>query len=373
MAANVLIVPDKFKGTLTAPDAAAAIARGWLSARPQDSLDQLPMSDGGDGFGQIISQLLKAEPQIVSTVDAAHRPRHALWWWHAPSRTAIVESAQVIGLAILPPGHFHPFQLDTHGLGPVLQAAADHGARRCLMGIGGSSTNDGGFGLARALGWRFLDAAGGEIQNWTDLHQLHSLTTPQAKLLFDELIVAVDVQNILLGPTGCTRVYGPQKGLLPGDFEMAEQCLENLAKTVSRDSTNDISTEPGTGAAGGLGFGLRAFAGARLQPGFDLFAALAHLRDRMEKAQLVITGEGAIDESSLMGKGVGEVARMAQELRVPCLGLGGIIAESARASGRFARVQALAPDLTSAAEAQAHAAGWLEKLAAKVAASWSPA
>src|SRR3989442_31077 len=158
MPSTVLIIPDKFKGTLTATEAAQAIARGWRTARPRDALDLLPLSDGGDGFGEVISGLLEARVQTANTVDAAHRPRAAKWWWVTRSRTAIIESAEVIGLALLPPKRFHPFQLDTFGLGAVLAAASARGARRCLMGLGGSATNDGGFGLARALGWEFLDS-----------------------------------------------------------------------------------------------------------------------------------------------------------------------------------------------------------------------
>ena len=146
MPLNVLIVPDKFKGTLTAAAAAQAIARGWRRARPKDQLELLPMSDGGDGFGEVISQLLHARAQSIKTVDAAHRPCKAAWWWEPESRFAVVESAKVVGLAMLPPRAFHPFQLDTFGLGAVLRAAQSRGARQILIGIGGSATNDGGFG-----------------------------------------------------------------------------------------------------------------------------------------------------------------------------------------------------------------------------------
>src|ERR1017187_8626585 len=152
MALQVLIMPDKFKGTLTASAAAEAIARGWRKARTGDLLSLLPMSDGGDGFGEVTRALLKARIQRVKTVDAAHRLCVARWWWEPSTRTAIIESAAVIGLAMLPQKRFHPFRLDTLGLGAVVRAAAKRGARRCLMGVGGSATNDGGFGLAREIG-----------------------------------------------------------------------------------------------------------------------------------------------------------------------------------------------------------------------------
>ena len=208
---NILVIPDKFKGTLTANAAAQAIARGWRKMRPEDSLTILPMSDGGDGFGEIMGQSLGAKIQKIKTVDAAHRKCEARWWWEPKTKTAVIESANVIGLAKLPAGKFHPFELDTFGLGAVIRAAAEKGARRCIIGIGGSATNDGGFGMARALGWKFLDRRDEPIEQWTELQQLTRISRPKRRWWIRELIVAVDVQNPLLGPRGATRVYGPQK------------------------------------------------------------------------------------------------------------------------------------------------------------------
>lgn len=143
MSLRVLVVPDKFKGTLSAQEAAGAIVNGWWSARPQDEMEMLPMSDGGDGFGEILAALVGAAECVTATVDAAGRPIGARWWWQAEQRLAILEAAQSIGLALLPPNRFHPFELDTRGLGPLVQAAVAAGAQTILMGIGGSATNDG--------------------------------------------------------------------------------------------------------------------------------------------------------------------------------------------------------------------------------------
>jgi glycerate kinase len=367
MPLKVLIAPDKFKGTLTALEAAEAIARGWRQARPDDRPELLPMSDGGDGFGEILSRLLGATPQTTRTIDAAHRPCEAMWAWHASTRTAIIESARVVGLAQLPMGKYHPFELDTFGLGALLTAAADHGARRCLVGIGGSATNDGGFGVARALGWEFFNSHDEKITRWTELHALAAVRPPEQPKLMEELVVAVDVQNPLLGPEGCTRVYGPQKGVRPEDFEFAERCLQKLADITAKELHLNYAQEPGVGAAGGLGFGLRCFAGARLEPGFTLFARLASLRERVRAAQLVLTGEGAIDSSTLMGKGVGELARLCREQGVPCLGLAGALTNKAAANQLFTAAYALAPDLTTPEQAKAEPGRWLERLAARVA------
>lgn len=360
---KVLIAPDKFKGTLSAGEAARAIARGWRRVRPDDRLDLLPISDGGDGFGAALAMLLGARARPVRTMDAAHRPHTARWWWVETSKTAIIESANVIGLAMLPPGRFHPFELDTRGLAAVLMAATKRGARRILLGIGGSATNDGGFGMARGLGWRFLDRHGRELTEWTALDALWDLQPPESRP-GAEVIVGVDVENRLLGPRGATRVYGPQKGLTPDDFPRAERCLKRLAAVVRRKLGRDFAALPGAGAAGGLGFGLAAFCRARLVSGFELFAKLAALDQRLRRADLVITGEGALDRSTAMGKGVGRLAERCRALRKPCLALAGVIADRRAVATLFHACHALT-ELTSPEDARANAARWLERLAAR--------
>jgi len=363
---NVLIVPDKFKGTLSARAAAEAIARGWRQARPGDFLTSLPMSDGGDGFGDVMGHLLHAKLQRTKTVDAAHRPCVAHWWWEPKTKTAVIESASVIGLAKLPPGQFHPFQLDTFGLGAVIRAAARKGAKRCIIGIGGSATNDGGFGLARALGWKFHDHDGALIEQWTDLDGLARISLPTRRRWFQELIVAVDVQNPLLGVHGATRVYGPQKGLRPEDFSVAEKCLKRLSVICKQKLGRSLSHRPGAGAAGGLGFGLMTFLGAKAEPGFGLFARFARLSEHLRTADLVITGEGCIDESSFMGKGVGEIVRRCRKRNVPCVALAGKIKSSPAVDQFFAKARSLTK-FAGANNAQRRPAQTLERLAERMA------
>ena len=363
---RVLIAPDKFKGTLTAHAAAAAIARGWKQVRPQDELVRRPISDGGDGFGSVLAEWRRATRVRTVTVDAAGRRCVAPWWWEPASRTAIIESARVIGLALLPPGRFHPFQLDTRGLATVLRAATKRGARRCIVGIGGSATNDGGFGLASGLGWKFLDRHGKLIGRWTDLSQLARIEAPPERLWPEPIVVAVDVQNRLLGGRGCTRVFGPQKGLRANDVPKAEACLRRLAMAVHRTLGKDFAAKPGAGAAGGLGFALAAFAGAKLEPGFDLFVRETALEKELRRAELVVTGEGRMDRSTLMGKGVGELASRCGKLGVPCFALAGAVADRRTLARQFSFIGALM-DLTSPAQAQTRATLWLEKLSAAAA------
>lgn len=362
---RVLIVPDKFKGTLTAQQAAKAIQAGWVAVRPQDIFDIVLMSDGGDGFGEVMASLLGAETLQVDTLNAAHQPVRARWWWDPRTKTAIVESAEVIGLAMLPPAQFHPFDLDTFGLGALFREAKELGARTCICGIGGSATNDAGFGLARALGYEFRDAAGRGIQAWTAVNELHTIISPSQKTRFENLTIAVDVQNPLLGPTGATRIYGPQKGMRPQDFATADKAFDQLVCCVEKTFGTSPHEEPGTGAAGGLGYGLRVFLNGEFEAGFSIFAKYAQLEQRISEADLVITGEGSIDSQSLMGKGTGAVAQLCQKKQRKCVGLAGRLEESALPDLKtlFYDVRSIVPGLTSAEQAKAGAARWLEALA----------
>ncbi len=362
MALHVLLVPDKFKGTLTAAAAAAAMAEGWAQARPDDVLELLPMSDGGDGFGEVMGTALGATARRVATVDSVGQNCQALWWYAAPSRTAVIEAAQINGLANLPKNPPHPFDRDTFGLGAAILAAVEAGAERCSVGIGGSSTNDAGFGMARALGWRFLDAAEQPILRWPDLTRLVRIAASERREWFPKLVVAVDVANPLLGERGCTRIYGPQKGLHAPDWPAAEAALSRLAEVARTTFGRDYAAEPGAGAAGGLGFGFRAFLGARLEPGFDIFADHAGLARRMMGKDLVITGEGAIDASTLMGKGVGQVALWAKQRGLPCVGLAGVVTARDPARGGFTVARGCV-ELTTSQEAMTNPAHWLTELA----------
>ncbi|MDB6024907.1 MAG: Glycerate kinase [Verrucomicrobiales bacterium] len=366
MSLRVLVVPDKFKGTLDSLKVAQAIAAGWKKSRPKDKLQLLPMSDGGDGFGEVLSAILGAKPQITQTIDAAHQPISATWWWEPKSKTAIIESAKVVGLAMLPPKKFHPFQLDTFGLGKLIEAAAKKGAKKCLVGIGGSATNDGGFGMARALGWKFTTEFGEEILAWTDLLQLHGICLPEDGDQFPEVVVAVDVKNPLLGPKGCSNIYGPQKGLRSKDVQVADEKLKRLARVVGESLQLEFAKMPGAGAAGGLGFGLMTFLGARPESGFEIFAQHADLENRIRNADLVITGEGALDKQTLMGKGVGQVALLAKKLGVPCIGIAGVVTEPQKAKKLFGETRGLV-EITTVEKAKKETARYLERLAEEIA------
>jgi glycerate kinase len=323
------------------------------------------MSDGGDGFGAVLGELTGARERCTPTVDAAHRPLRALWRLDEKRKTAIIDSAGIIGLAMLPAKKFHPFQLDSFGVGKVMRAAAKAGAVKGIVGLGGSATNDGGFGLARALGWTFFNKNKEELTQWPRLLELAEARPPKRPLPW-KLTVAVDVNNPLLGAKGCSRIFGPQKGLQPRDIERAEKCLDQLASVLKDQHGIRCGKTHGAGAAGGLGFGLLAFAGARLDSGFDVFARCAKLDDRIRRADLVITGEGRMDIQTYMGKGVGQIARRCLALGVPCLALAGIVQQPARARRWFVKTRALT-DIAGPDRAQSHAGRYLQQLAAETA------
>ena len=361
---SILIAPDKFKGTLTASQAAKAIARGWKAARPEDRLTQLPISDGGDGFGALMAEALGANSLTIETQDASHTPTNAPCWIDSNSGTAIVESANILGLAMLSAKKRRPLALDSHGLGIVLRDERFTNCRQIIIGIGGSATNDGGFGMARELGWRFENDRGKLICDWIDLANLRKIHRTETKLS-SEIIVAGDVQNPLLGPNGCTRVYGPQKGLGEECIPHAEAALERLAEVWETQMDEDVASLPGAGAAGGLGFGLRCFAGAKIRSGFEIFAEAAGLDALLREVDVVVTGEGTMDRQTVMGKGVGELAKRARANGCRCVGLAGLVQDRPALAEVLDDCQALT-DLTTATEGQVNAARWLEKLAREV-------
>lgn len=369
---RVLIAPDKFKGTLPADSVARSIARGWRRIRPKDQLDLLPISDGGDGFGLVLGSHLGARTMSLPVTHAAGKPHRARWWWVEEQRLALVEAAQSNGLALLPPGAHHPFQLDTLGVARLIRFAIRKGARHCIVGVGGSATNDGGFGLARGLGWSFVDRRGQPILHWTDLSRLARIEPPLESLGSCRFTVATDVDNPLLGPQGASRVYGPQKGLAPKDIPIAEKCLRRLAEVVHAQ-LGVASDAPGSGAAGGLGFGLMAFLGARRRLGFDVFAEFAGLDRLLKEADLVITGEGSFDRQSVMGKGVGQCIQRCARRKTPVLVLAGRVAPGVGDSVASLRWAKGLCDITSTAEALRRPALWLRRLASEAALAWEVA
>jgi glycerate kinase len=319
---RVLVAPDKFRGTLTARQAAEAIETGWRRARPDDVVDLVPMADGGEGT---LDALVDAQGgRLVATtatgplgdpVDAAFGIVET-----TDGLTGVVESARASGLALLGEGRRDPLRTTTRGTGELILSALSAGARRVVVCLGGSATNDGGVGMAAALGIRFLDVHGRDVTDGgaalLDLARIDGRGQHPA-VAVATFLGATDVENPLCGPAGASHVYGPQKGASPDDVFLLDRALAHLAAVVHHDLGIALKDEPGAGAAGGLGFGLLAFCGARLRRGVDVVMEAVDLGGRMEGAALVITGEGSLDTQSLYGKVPAGVIRLGELHSVP--------------------------------------------------------
>ena len=320
---RVLIAPDKFKGSLGAEEVANRIGAGVRSALPAAEIEMLPLADGGEGTAETIRRARGGEWVSCATHDALGREIHARYAWMAQSSLAVLEMSAAAGLQSLLPNERNPVNASTFGVGEMLRAAAGQGAREIIIGLGGSATNDGGFGLARALGFRFIGLDDRELTGpVTALLDLSRIEPPD-DLSLPRITAACDVTNPLLGPHGATRTFGAQKGATPEQLETLERSLARLAEVAARKFHHDHRDVPGAGAAGGLGFGLLTFCGAAVRSGFEVVAEAIELRAKIERADVVITGEGKLDRQTLAGKAPAGVARMARALKKPVFAIVG--------------------------------------------------
>ncbi|MEU6818387.1 glycerate kinase [Streptomyces sp. NPDC046860] len=304
---GVLVAPDKFKGSLTAAEVAAHVAAGLRGAVPGVEVETLPVADGGDGTvaAALAAGFDRREAKVAGplghTVTAAIAVR---------GDTAVVEMAEASGLSRLPAGTLAPLTASTHGTGELLRAALDAGARRIVLGVGGSATTDGGAGMLTALGARFLDERGEPVgpggDGLADLAEA-DLSGLDPRLATVELILAGDVDNPLTGPHGAAAVYGPQKGASPADVALLDTALARLAAVLPPG----FADRPGAGAAGGVGYAALLL-GARFRPGIEVMLDVLGFAEALARADLVVTGEGALDEQTLRGKAPAGVAAAAR-------------------------------------------------------------
>jgi len=326
---HVLIAPDKFKGSLTARQVAARVAAGIGAEAPGVDVVQIPVADGGDGTLDAAEAAgyervtITAQGPTGSAVDTAFAARDAL---------AIVEMADVSGLALLMPDRLDPLHASSYGTGEVIRAALDYGCRTVVLGIGGSASTDGGAGMLQALGARLLDAEGRDLDpggaSLADLERL-DLSGLHPALAETKVIVASDVDNPLLGPDGAAAVYGPQKGASPADVATLDAALARWADLVEAAVPLRVRDRPGAGAAGGVGFGAMAVLAAELQPGIRLVLNLVGFDRHLPDAELVITGEGSLDAQTLSGKTPAGVAAAAKEAGIPVVTVSGRLELSA--------------------------------------------
>jgi glycerate kinase len=321
---RILIAPDKFKGALSAREVADSIAAGLREVLPEAKIDIAPVADGGEGTAEVISQALGASWVNCKAHDPLGREIEARYGWVDDRKLAVMEMSEAAGMRRVADKDREPLRATTFGVGEMIRDADRRGATEILIGLGGSATNDGGFGMARAIGFRFFEtkrahelrSAVGKLINLEQIEKPRRLALPK-------IVGAVDVRNPLLGKNGATRIFGPQKGVTPDKVEKFERALARLADIVTEQFGFDYRNEPGAGAAGGLGFGLMSFCGATIRPGFDVVAESTGLEAKMKDVDLVITGEGSLDRQTLEGKTPAGVARLARKLGKPVFAMVG--------------------------------------------------
>ena len=323
---KIVIAPQGFKAGISGLEAARAIARGVSAAISGAETVLAPVADGGDGTLNALVDGTSGQVFTSTVTGPLGQPLEAQWGVMGDGHTAVIEMALASGLALVPQRRRDPRSTTTAGTGEMLKEALDRGFTRIIVGLGGSATNDGGAGLATALGARFLDSDGNPLPpGGSALAKLHSIDTQgfHGGLAGVTVIAATDVTNPLCGPDGASAIFGPQKGATPDTVQELDAALANYARVVARDLGRDVSEAPGAGAAGGLGAGLMAFTRATLQSGIDMVCDVLGFDSLLEGADLVITGEGRADHSTIFNKAPVGVARHAQAHGVPTVLLAG--------------------------------------------------
>ncbi|HYG57665.1 MAG TPA: glycerate kinase [Symbiobacteriaceae bacterium] len=367
---RIVIAPDSFKGSLSAAEAAEAMAKGARAVFPQAEVVEVPMADGGEGTldalvagtgGRIIRQMV---------TGPLGTPVEARFGMLGDGETAALEMASASGLLLVQREQRDPRITTTYGTGELMKAALDLGVKRIVCGIGGSATNDGGAGMITALGARLLKADGGSIGfGGAALLELDRIEMSglDPRLAQVELLVACDVDNPLCGPRGASATYGPQKGATPEMVQLLDGALSHMADVMVRDVGRDVRTAPGAGAAGGLGHGFMGFLGARLRPGIEVVMEAVHMDGLLQGATLVITGEGRTDGQTLAGKVPMGVARRAALQRIPTFVVSGAVTPEADGlmAHNIASLISICDGPMTLDEAMAHAAVLLERATAR--------
>ncbi len=328
---RVLAAPNAFKGSLTAVEAARAIAGGLRRVDSEIEVVELPIADGGDGTLATIMATANGETITVKVKNPLGDEIDAQFGL-LDDGTAIIEMAAASGLRLIKDYQLDPMKTTTYGTGQLIQAALEHGAEKVIIGVGGSATVEGGIGMAQALGFRLTDVNGNEVSPGGDgLEHLRQIDIrgSHPRISKTHFIVASDVNNPLLSETGAARVFGPQKGASPAMVEQLELLLTRYAQVIGRDLGVSVADLPGAGAAGGLGAGLAAFLGAEIESGVDVVLDTLDTDSKLAGVDLVITGEGAIDSQTIYGKAPIGIARRAQQRNIPVIALAGSIAVDA--------------------------------------------
>jgi glycerate kinase len=325
---KIVIAPDSFKGSMSAKEVADAIERGIKSVLTNAEIIKIPMADGGEGTVETLVDATSGQIIKLNVLDPLGSETEAYFGILGDGSTAVIEMALASGLTMVPRDKRNPLFTTTFGTGQLIKAALDNGCRELIIGVGGSATNDGGVGMAQALGIKFLNNKGQEISfgggNLLNIDRI-DLKNMDKRVKDCKFKVACDVDNPLCGPKGASYVFGPQKGATPEMVKYLDENLAHLAEVIKRDMGIDVKNEPGAGAAGGLGAGLMAFCNAQLQRGIELVIEATKIEEKIKGADLVITGEGQMDYQTVHGKTPYGVAQVAKKRNVPVVALVGSI------------------------------------------------
>ena len=329
---KIVVAPDSFKGSVSALQAACAIEQGLRRVFPTAVIEKIPMADGGEGTVQSLVDATGGHLRTQRVLTPLENEVDAQFGILADGETAVIEMASASGLPLVPVDKRNPLRTTTYGTGQLIHAALDAGCRRLIIGIGGSATNDGGAGMAEALGAKLLNANGKQIpRGGGGLAELASIdiTGLHPAIAETDTVVACDVNNTLTGPDGASHVYGPQKGATPEMIETLDAHLADFDEVLTRTLGKSFNDIPGAGAAGGLGAGLMAFLNAELRLGVDIMIDAVKLKEQMKGVSLVITGEGQLDFQTAFGKTPVGVAKVAKAHNIPVIAIAGGIAEGA--------------------------------------------
>ena len=325
---NIIIAPDSFKGSLSAVEATEVIRQGIRAVMPEAETVGLPLADGGEGTVEALVTATHGRYLTTKVTGPLGEPVEARWGILGDDITGVIEMAAASGLPLVPPDKRNPLITTTYGTGELITAAVEAGCTKLIIGLGGSATNDGGAGMAQALGVKLLDAEGKPIERGgAALAKLEKIDVSKIdeRLCRLQVKIASDVSNPLCGPQGAAAIYGPQKGATPEMVETLDQALAHYAAVIARDLNLDLKDRAGAGAAGGLGAGLMAFLNAGMHRGVTLVLEAIGFEEYLESADLVITGEGRIDSQLQFGKALAGVGALGRKHKVPVVAIAGAV------------------------------------------------
>ena len=326
-----VLAPDKYKGSLSGEQFCDVVEQGIRRIFPESEILKKPLADGGDGTIEVVKQYLNAEEIQVEVMNPLFNHIHAGYLYSSEKKIAFIEMSEASGYKLLPKSELNCMHTTSMGTGQLIKDALDRGAEEVVLGIGGSATNDGGIGMATALGYQFLDELGNQVEPiGKNLSAVASIVYEEVhpKIQDVEFKVACDVKNPLYGPEGAAFVYGPQKGASPEEIKLLDAGLENIAQVIRKTFGTDVQDIAGAGAAGGMGAGAVVFLNASLTSGVDLIKEMAQFDEAIQNADWIITGEGQLDSQTLSGKTIDGVIKSAQKYNVPVAALCGSVSVS---------------------------------------------